>query len=196
MIEQKKVLDICFEILTDEKEFSLTNRQQLLFNNFYEYININKNIFLDGFITFRLKNYIEFLDSVLDIAVNKFIVEREYLEFVSLLKVYINSQDSNAEFVHLVYTDTQSILLDKHKNLINLNKDILNSKYLSDISFSANDYTLNSLLTLLPEKIYIHLINNKIDEFINTLQLIFENKIQICTDCYICKLYKNKANSK
>ena len=35
------------------------------------------------------------------------------------------------------------------------------------------------------------------NEFINTLQLVFENRIHLCTDCNICKLYKNtNKNSK
>ena len=68
---------------------------------------------------------------------------------------------------------------------------MVKAKYLSDISFSSNDYMLNSLLTLLPRKIYIHLIDNCIDEFINTLNLIFEKRISICTNCNICNFYKN-----
>ncbi len=65
-----------------------------------------------------------------------------------------------------------------------------NAKFLSDISFSKNDYTLNTLLTLLPKKIYIHLIDDYIDEFINTLKLIFEKRISYCHDCDICNIYK------
>ena len=57
-------------------------------------------------------------------------------------------------------------------------------------SFSSNDFTLNSLLTLLPKKVYIHMIDCYIDEFITTLQSIFENKVTICEDCSICNLYK------
>ena len=82
----------------------------------------------------------------------------------------------------------------KNKNIINISDNIMKAKYLSDISFSSNDYALNSLLTLLPKKIYIHLIDNYVDEFIHTLGLIFESKIEICTDCNICKLYQNNKN--
>ncbi len=67
---------------------------------------------------------------------------------------------------------------------------IFEAKYLSDISFSSNDYALNTLLTLLPEKIYIHLIDSNEDEFINTLNLIFDNRVCLCRDCNICKIYK------
>ena len=69
---------------------------------------------------------------------------------------------------------------------------MLDSKYVSDISFSSNDYTLNALLTLLPKKIYIHIINGTEDEFINTLKLIFDNRVYICNDCNICNAYKIK----
>ena len=131
------------------------------------------------------------LEDVVDEAVNSFVVEKEYLEFISLLKMYVNSQNSNCDVVHLIYNNNNSTLLDKDKNQINVSDDIFKAKYLSDISFSSNDYALNTLLTLVPEKIYIHLIDNCIDEFIHTISLIFENRVEICTDCSICKIYKN-----
>ncbi len=93
--------------------------------------------------------------------------------------------------VHLIYSSDKSILLDELKNIIITTDNISKAKYLSDISFSSNDYTLNSLLSLLPKKLYIHLIDNNIDEFINTLKLVFDKKVELCTDCDICTLYKN-----
>ena len=188
--EIEKVFNICIDLLSESSEYSIDDRLNLLSNAFYNYIENNKQIVLNGFINFRLKDYLSLLNSVIDIAVNKFIIEREYLEFISLLKLYINSQDSNCNLVHLIYFDNSSILLDDNKNLIDIDTNIFNAKYLSDITFSSNDYTLNTLLTLLPQKIYIHLIDCNINEFINTIQLVFENRTEICTDCSICKLYK------
>ena len=111
-------------------------------------------------------------------------------------KMYINSHISNCELVHLIYTNENSILLDENKNVINIDDDIFKAKYLSDITFSSNDYVLNTLLTLLPKKIHVHLIDNCVDEFIHTIGLIFENKVEVCTDCNICKIYKNSKNNK
>ena len=88
--------------------------------------------------------------------------------------------------VHLIYRKKDSLLLDENKNIIPLDDSVYQAKYLSDISFSQNDYILNTLLTILPQKIYLHLIDNNIDEFSNTLLLIFEKKIEICSDCDIC----------
>lgn len=88
---------------------------------------------------------------------------------------------TGCETVHLIYSSSESILLDSNQNVIVGTDDIFKAKYLSDISFSSNDYALNTLLNLLPKKIFIHLADNQIDEFINTIKLIFENRVQLCT---------------
>ena len=192
--ERKQILNLCFDI----NSFDFTNifdkKFNTLHNAFYEFLKENKSLTLDGFINFRIYNYINILDDIVSDAVNQYVVEKEYLEFISLLKLYINSQNSNCDFVHLIYSKNESILLDENKEIISVQNDILNRKYLSDISFSSNDYTLNALLTLLPRKIFIHLIDEKIDDFINTILSIFENKTHICQNCNICNLYKNTNN--
>lgn len=189
--ERTHILDMCFDIFTDDFNTYFDKKYNCLINDFESYLTTNKSIVLTGFINFRIKDYMIILENIVDEAVNTFIIEKEYLEFVSLLKMYINSQNSNCEIVHLIYNNENSILLDENKNIINISDDIFKAKYLSDITFSSNDYALNSLLTLIPKKIYIHLIDNVIDEFIQTIGLIFENRTEICTDCNICKLYKN-----
>ena len=189
--EMKHILELCYEIFSDDFNTYFDKKHNLLIDSFENYLITNKSIILTGFINFRIKNYMTILEDVVDEAVNSFVVEKEYLEFISLLKMYVNSQNSNCDVVHLIYNKNNSTLLDKDKNQINVSDDIFKAKYLSDISFSSNDYALNTLLTLVPEKIYIHLIDNCIDEFIHTISLIFENRVEICTDCSICKIYKN-----
>lgn len=194
--ERKHILDMCFDIFADDFNTYFDKKYNSLITDFENYLILNKSIVLTGFINFRIKNYISIIESVVDEAVNTFIIEKEYFEFVSLLKMYISSQPSTCEVVHLIYNNENSILLDENKNMINISDDIFKAKYLSDITFSSNDYALNSLLTLIPKKIYIHLIDNVIDEFIHTLGLIFENRVNICTDCNICKIYKDNKLKK
>ena len=189
--ERKHILEMCFDIFADDFNLYFDKKYNCLINDFENYLSNNKSIVLDGFLNFRIKDYLTILEDVTDEAVNNFVIEKEYMEFISLLKMYINSQKSNCDIVHLVYTTEASILLDKDKNIIDVSDDIFKAKYLSDICFSSNDYALNSLLTLIPKKIYVHLINNCIDEFIHTISLIFENRVEVCTDCSICEIYKN-----
>ena len=193
--EREHILDICFEIMSDDFTDLFDKKFKLLYEAFYNFITNNKSIILNGFINFRLKEYLYFLEDIVCSAVNSFVIEKEYLEFISLLKLYINSQPYGCEVVHIIFSPTESVLLDKDKNLIIVTDNIFKPKIMSDISFSSNDYILNSLLSLMPEKIYIHLVDTFIDEFINTLQLAFENRVHLCTNCNICKLYKTNKIS-
>lgn len=189
--EKNKILENCMQLI--EPEVYTT---KLLDNkNIKEYVKENKAMVLDGFVYFRLKAYLEYLDEVVDSGVNKFIIEKEYREFISLLRVYVESKVPEYNLLHLIYINGESILLDEKRNIVSVSENIYNAKYLSDISFSSNDFALNTLLCLLPRRIEIHLIDDE-DEFINTLKLIFEGRVTICKDCDICKTYKILNNAK
>lgn len=189
--ERVRICENCIELIENSYSEKLQekSREEIMQNAVFQYVKENKSMILDGFIHFRLKNYMKYLDNIIDTAVNQFIIEKEYNEFINLLKIYVESRVTECELLHLIYINGESFLLDKEKNIVSVSENICNAKYLSDISFSSNDFALNTLLTLLPAKIEIHLIGEE-DEFINTIKLIFDNKVSICRECNICKTYK------
>ena len=189
--EKNKILENCMQLIESE----MYNTKLLDNKNIKEYVKENKAMILDGFVYFRLKAYLEYLDEIVDNGVNQFIIEKEYREFISLLRVYVESKVPEYNLLHLIYINGESILLDEKRNIVSISENIYNTKYLSDISFSSNDFALNTLLCLLPRRIEIHLIDDE-DEFINTLKLIFEGRVTICKDCNICKTYKILNNAK
>lgn len=189
--EKNKILENCMQLIETE----MYNTKLLDNKNIKEYVKENKAMILDGFVYFRLKAYLEYLDEVVDSGVNQFVIEKEYREFISLLRVYVESKVPEYNLLHLIYINGESILLDEKRNIVSVSENIYNAKYLSDISFSSNDFALNTLLCLLPRRIEIHLIDDE-DEFINTLKLIFEGRVTICKDCDICKTYKILNNAK
>lgn len=184
--DKKQIYNICLTNVDFSNSLKMFN---IISNAFYKYFLDNKYVIFDGFVNFRLKSYLKELDSVVDMCVNKFIIDREYNEFINLLKTYINTTPNSTDVIHLIYKNEESILLDSNKNLIQFSTDLISQKYISDITFSSNDYALNTLLTLLPRKLFIHIIDNE-DDFISTLKLIFDNHVYICNDCDICNMYR------
>jgi putative sporulation protein YtxC len=176
--EQDIVLDKCLTYLKDTSSVEYQVRIEHIYIAALKYITNNKSMILRGFILFRLSNYMKILDYVVDTFVNELVVDREYKEFINLLKSYVNSKPSNINTVHFIYKNTSSILLDNKHKKIPFTDDLANLNYISDVSFSENDIVLNTLLTLLPQKIIIHL-EKEPDEFIKTLICIFENRIEL-----------------
>ena len=174
-VEKNELLKRISKETFEEQHYS--ERKIILFNTFFEFLNNNHILYLKGFITFRLQNYISELASQIESIVNEYVVEKEYDEFISLLNLYVNSEESKVDSVHLIYKNKEPILLDKNHNLIKTDIEQLNAKYLSDISFSSADVVFNTLLNIIPKKIYIHLNNKDKDEFINTLELVFEDRV-------------------
>lgn len=187
--EKNEINKECMQMLDIKDISDFTYRKESIWISVLEYLIEHNSMILSGFVNFRIPNYIKSMDSLVDIAVNKFILEKEYKEFIELLKLYINSKEPNSNSIHLIYMNDDSLLLDENKNILAISQNLFNAKFLSDISFSSNDYILNTLLDLIPKEINIHLIQEE-DEFIKTLKLIFENRIHLCNDCDICKTYR------
>ena len=186
--EKEAIYNNCLEILNEKDSNDCIIRKEKIFSCLCDYIFSNKFFILDGFVNFRLFEYISLLEEVLETAVNKFIIDKEYKEFISLLQGYIFSQKNKSNIVHIIYSYSDPIILDESENVIPYNNEIISSKYLSDISFSSKDYCLNILLNLLPKQVIVHMLAEE-DEFIETLKLIFKNRIIICKECNICKTF-------
>lgn len=194
--EKKKILENTINLLSDEK--LAIKRYDYINNETFKNINNGHSFYLQSFINFNLPKYINFLNTQIDAAVNKFLIDKEYLEFVNILRLYIKSesQDSKTNHLHLIYKDKTSIIIDDDKNIVSCNDNMKKAKYISDISFSSNDFALNTLLNLVPKKITLHLVDGYSDEFINTLKLIFQERVMICEDCDICNMYRRKQIKK
>lgn len=192
-IEKQKILDNCMDLFNEMDTYE--EKYHAIYSSLDSYLLEHHSLVLTGFVNFRLKNYRDILDYNTDLSVSNFLIEREYHEFIDILHLYVNSKESKMDIVHLVYSNKDSVLLDCNKDLIPIDNSLLDAKYLSDISFSSNDYCLNTLLNILPKKLHIHLVNGYEDEFITTLKLIFDSRVSICTDCDICHVYRLTNNA-
>ncbi len=203
----KKILNLDYSYFTaDEKEallksitLDLQNEKidEVHFNNLLifpinDYLYDNNFINIEGFVNFRLTGFKSFIENIVEMKVHDFVINQEYLKFVNLIKDYVNSRLPESQIVNLIYYNENSILLTQSGEAIKL--DNFNSVYLSDISFSNNDYVLNTLVGLLPANIKIHCKQiNPNDQFIKTVQLIFGSRVCYCNGCSLCKHYNGKV---
>lgn len=166
----------------------LTRRKNIIARKLLEYLDTSNIIILDGFITFRLQDYIKELEDVVDKAVDDYLMEKEYREFIRLLKYFVDIQEPKFDSVHvLTGYDNKYILLDQNKKEITNEciRDFINE--VSEEEINYDDLLVSSLITLAPKKIYIHTIDRfKNKELIETIKNVFLGKVICCTGCELC----------
>lgn len=153
--------------------------------NVEEFLKNHESINLEGFLRFRLKGYIDRLREVVEQALENFLAEKEYKEFIRLLRYFVENQEPRVNEVHVViYTAELFRLLDEEQKP-------LEPEYLQGIlgEFSDNelnyeDLLLSALITLAPRRIYLH--HPKDIEITTTIQQVFNERVQLCSHCDLC----------
>lgn len=183
----KKIILDEYELLKERGIYDEAIVKKIIYTELRSFLPVNKCIVLSGFVNFKVPAYIQYLENMINESVNQYLIDKEYIRFVNLLKNYVQTQVPCGECYHLIYTNSNAILLSGDGNLVDLEN--FKSRYVSDISFSKNDLILNTLVSKVPRKIVIHLVSPR-DQFIKTIEMIFSRRVQICTCCELCKTYK------
>lgn len=150
-----------------------------------EYLNSNSQLFLEGFLRFRLKNYFRELKEAVERAVENYVVEQEYHEFIRLLRYFVEMQEPKIEEVHILIRDKQSFyILDEDKKPINPDqlKGIL-IELNPDIDYE--DLLLSALITVAPRRLILHVVTPI--EVIETIANVFQKRATFCSGCSLCQ---------
>lgn len=201
--EKKEILRISLKIIrNDDKVFFNTlfqiRRRNLIIKKLMEYFEGSSSIILDGFVNFRLREYIKELEEVIDNAVDDFLVEREYKEFIRLLRYFVEIQESKFNFIHVVMQyDENYILLDEKKREITNDciKEFISE--LPESEINHDDLLVSSLITLAPKSIIIHNWERfKNQKLLDTIKSVFSGKVVLCSGCSICEYSYAKSDRK
>ncbi|MGE4283167.1 MAG: putative sporulation protein YtxC [Clostridia bacterium] len=196
--ERKEILKTAIKnVLGMEEKNIFSNlfmlrRKNIVSKKLLEYLETSNEIILDGFVTFRLKDYIKELEDVVDKAVDDYLMEKEYKEFIKLLKYFVEIQEPKFNMVHVVVGyDNKYILLDDNKKEITNEciQDFINEVSEGEINY--DDLLVSSLITLAPNKIHIHMAGRiKNRELMETIKNVFYEKVIFCPGCELCMVNK------
>jgi len=200
--ERKDIMKEAFLVIKNEDKSFLNTllqirRRNIIVKSLMEYFESSNSVILDGFINFRLKDYVKDLEEIVEKAVDSFLMEKEYKEFIRLLKYFVDIQEPKYENIHIIANSQgKYTLLDERREEIT-NECI--KEYLNEISegeINYDDLLVSSLITLAPKKITIHGIayfKNK--ELLETIRNIFYKNVNICKGCNICNINFNNIHN-
>lgn len=183
--ERDEISRLSRELFLDENNFILERNQ--IHNQIKEYMVENHNMYIDGFIQFRIREFDMFIDMVIDRGIDEFTLEKEYKEFIKLLQYFVDVQEPKYNLINIIFENNDYLLLDEEDNI--LDKDFF-GEIVAEIEpggISTDDLLISTLIVLAPKKIFIHL--DKIyenEDVIKIISSVFQDKVYFCFGCQKC----------
>ena len=154
-------------------------RLDKLTSDIYPYLCEHTDINIAGLLRFRLQSYTDELREVIEYSIDEYVLDQQYMEFISLLKYFVHVQEPKIPTVHLMHKQGDIYLLDEQMQPLQKQNEHQNQDE------QAEDLVVSTLISTAPEKIIIHTRNPDF-QVIRTLQQIFEDRTELCLNCTLC----------
>ncbi len=169
-------IDIIINTMNVANSFKENN--DIVAERISEYLVSNKELNIEGFVNFRLKDFLNDFDNLINFYQQSYDVESEYFDFICTLKECMNySSEERFEELHIVNCKGISYILNSK------GEDITDScikKYTFDCddSVTRDDKIVSTLITMCPKVLHLH--SNKFSAtpvLYDTLKAIFACRI-------------------
>lgn len=178
--------------ISDPSMVYYMNRKNCIIDKITRCIEENNEINIRGFLTFRTKELKVDLECIADKVVEKYMVEKEYNEFIKLLKYFVEVQESKVDEVNiLIEKNGNYYLRDENGN------DLIGSMIMElpevkfDCKENQEELIISTLITSAPKKVIIHCVEHcKNKELIQTISKVFVNRVYYCDKCTACEKIK------
>jgi putative sporulation protein YtxC len=166
------------------------NRKAQVLHRLRDYLETADELVVEGFVTFRLRDWVEEVEDAVDRAVDDFLMEREYREFVRLLKYFVDVQEPRMDHVHVLIRPGGSF------KLVDDQGCAIKSEYLEEFvvemvesEVNYEDLLISALITLAPKTVTVHAVDTgERDESIETIKGVFGQRVTMCDGCEVCTL--------
>ncbi len=153
-----------------------------------EYLDKHSELVVDGFVAFRLKDYVDELDEAVDLAVDEFLMNKEYREFIHLLRYFIEAQEPRMERVEVyLYPDGGFRLADGDGAPLTRERLATPVCDLGDGPVDYEDLLISSLITAMPAAVILHPVRQAPRGTMDTVQQIFGGRARVCPGCAACQ---------
>ena len=160
-----------------KQETAIKKRADIIKNEIKNHFKKSSNLYIDGMLNFRLSEYKRELDLLLSDAIDEYMSQKAYDEFLDLLKYFVNIQEETELIVHISgNTEDGFTLTDCLGNILNISENEEFFNEMSIIGLKHEDVLISRLISLSPKRIYM---SRDYEEtpIGTTVKKIFEDKL-------------------
>ena len=183
-VERRQIVDYAIRLLHTDLDQDL-ERLDLATTIIFNYLATQPLLVAEGLRTFLLKDIRDEFVEALDHAVDAHLMEREYQEFVQLLRRMVNLAGSRQDWIHVHFSRNRFFFEDAAG--VRLGDELVH-EMLSDLDVDSEgleEVLISALVTLAPIRITIHQ-GPLAAEGRETLLRVFDGRILFCRGCGRC----------
>ncbi|HLS88223.1 MAG TPA: putative sporulation protein YtxC [Sphingobacteriaceae bacterium] len=165
-------------------------RRAFIAQRLQDFLAENDQIHLEGFVTFRLKEYMVWLEEAVQRALDDFLLDREYREFIKVLKVFVDHQEARVGLVHVIRGPGGRGFALAHEDGEILSQDAL-AEMVADVAqgeIHYGDLLISALISIAPQRLLLHKPHAYLPaETVETIKGIFAGRVSTCRGCRTCR---------
>ncbi|MGI6550198.1 MAG: sporulation protein YtxC [Syntrophomonadales bacterium] len=163
-------------------------RKNKISHNILEHLDTDNTLNLDGLVNFSLREYLREIRFAVDLAYEDLKSEKQYNDFIRLLKYFVETQPPKAVEVNIYLAENGAFHLWDEKGHV-IEQDLIDL-YLEDILTNDNnldDILISILITVAPRRIIFHSLGAVPDtEPARIIKRVFKERIMVCPGCDRC----------
>ncbi|MDQ7092090.1 putative sporulation protein YtxC [Desulfosporosinus sp. PR] len=182
----KKALEYLNKGLAQDRAYRV-NRKTKLVAQILSCLDHSLIFDIEGFLSFRAQEYKRDVSKAVEFAIEEYVVEKEYLEFIQLLKHFVDNQTPQLESLHVGMTSKGKFYL------FNNEGDDVTHDYLADYQLDNlhelgyEDLLVSALIAVAPRHITLHIRYNGFMDTLQTIRNVFGSRVQDCNGCSLCE---------
>lgn len=181
LIAQKKIKDNSQSIFDTVIRI---RRKNLVSRKLADFLNQSDYIILEGFVTFRMQEYVKELEEIMDWAVRQYLIEKEYQEFIKLLTCFVQMQKPKFRCVHIIAEK------DAGFSIYDENMERISEQWMADLAgehadgiIREEDLLISFLISAAPRQIIMHNISDiRNKELVDTIMQVFSGRVTAFND--------------
>jgi putative sporulation protein YtxC len=182
--EQNQILHIAQAILDGEMQdvpckISGKSREKLLYESLHDIIHDPISFSFESYVHFRLKEYLAYLNRLLELSIDEYKLEQEYQTFIETLRQQVSTRKSRLSCLHLVFHDSfifydeKGARLHQEKLVQYIDEQIIQNK---DMYVDTN--VIAPLLSIAPKKIHLYTAHAD-HNMVVTIRNVFQERVNL-----------------
>ena len=144
---------------------------------------------IEGFLRFRAQEYKREVNKAVEYAIDEYVIENEYTDFILLLKHFVDNQKPRLESLHVGMTPQGKFHLYNDQG-VKVTHEFLEDYQLDNVhELGYEDLLVSALIAVAPRQITLHIRYGGYKDTLNTIRSVFGDRVNDCQGCSLCEKF-------